>query len=203
MQYVEVGVDEAGTGSAICDIYACAMILDAALTNHSMITDSKKLTSKQRDVVFDLLEKSASFFGVGIVPLEELDQIGMAKARRLVFERALDNLRSKWNSPPPNIKVVFDGIFGVPVPEAQLVECVPKADFKYSCVSAASIVAKVLRDRSILTLCETRPELADLYGWKGNKGYLSAQHSNAIREHGLSDYHRKSFQYKCLEKNPC
>ena len=201
MSSVQIGVDEAGTGSAIADIYACAMVLDESLLNYSMITDSKKLSPKQRDTVYDKLKESASCYGVGIVPLKELDEIGMAKARRLVFQRALDELKSKLDRPIS--KVIFDGVFGVDVPEAETVECVPKADFKFSCVSAASIVAKVLRDRSVLTLCEACPELSELYGWKGNKGYLSAQHSNAIREHGLSDYHRKSFQYKCLQKNNC
>ena len=195
---IRVGVDEAGTGSAIADIYACAMELDETLKTHPQVTDSKKLTPKQRDKVFDVITSSNSLFGIGIVSCAELDSIGMAKARRLVFDRAIQELRKRC---PEIHHVIFDGTFGVDVEGVpkECIECIPKADFKFPEVSAASIVAKVSRDKSILKLCEEHSDLATTYGWSSNKGYLSSHHTNAIREHGLSDFHRKSFDYKCLK----
>lgn len=209
---IVVGIDEAGTGSAISDVYACAMILDPKLESYKYITDSKKLTPKQRDDAFEAIQNSDSLYGVGIVPHTELDNIGMAKARRLVFIRALDELRTKYDSAPKDHvlvdecvvsdgsfnRIVIDGTIGIDYEQAKTIECVPKADFKFPAVSAASIVAKVSRDRSVLDLCAKNPELAERYGWSSNKGYLSKIHSEAIGTYGLSDFHRKSFTYKAL-----
>lgn len=195
-----VGVDEAGTGSAIADIYACAMILDPALEDDPRINDSKKLTPKKRDAIYDAICASQSVFGVGIVTRFELDDIGMAAARRLVFERSLQDLKEQV--PDRTFEnVIFDGSFGVDVSNSLKTECIPQADGKYPCVSAASIVAKVSRDRSILQICEENRDLDALYGWSSNKGYLSAVHTKGIREHGLSGFHRKSFDYKCLRQD--
>lgn len=191
-----IGVDEAGTGSAIGDIYACAMVLDPELESDKLITDSKKLTPARRLVAFESIQTSKSQYGIGIVSHIELDAIGMARARRLVFERAIQALEKNLTLPVK--RIIFDGIFGVDILPNVTMECVPKADANFPAVSAASIVAKVSRDQSILALCNTHPDLDTRYGWASNKGYLSAFHSNAIATNGLSEFHRKSFRYKAL-----
>jgi ribonuclease HII len=191
-----VGVDEAGTGSAIDDIYACAMIYDDSCGIPN-ITDSKKLTPKKREQAFEAIQATPTcYYGVGIVTRQELDDMGMAKARRLVFVRALEELYEKCKMMVDC--VIIDGTIGVECAFAEKVECIPKADFKYPCVSAASIVAKVLRDRKIIGICDANQEMAERYDWKSNKGYLSPKHRDALKIYGMSPLHRKSFTYKFM-----
>lgn len=192
-----VGVDEAGTGSAICDAYACAVILDPDLISNKLITDSKKLTPKKREQAYEMIMNSTSKYGVGIVTNKEIDDMGMAKARRLIFVRALEELRMKVSQETFD-HVILDGTLNIQYDHANQIECIPKADFIHPEVSAASIIAKVLRDRKILDLCFNESELAEKYNWKSNKGYLTKEHLTAIGTHGLSEHHRKSFTYKTM-----
>lgn len=193
-----VGVDEAGTGSAISDAYACAVILDPKLMDNKLITDSKKLTPKKRDQAFDIIMDSQTQYGVGTVTNEEIDDMGMGKARRLIFVRALEELRIKVGQQATFEHVILDGTLSIQYDYADKIECIPKADFIHPEVSAASIIAKVLRDRKILDLCFKELELAKRYKWTSNKGYLTKDHLEAIGTYGLSNFHRKSFTYKTL-----
>lgn len=195
---MNVGVDEAGTGSAISDAYACAVILDPQLLENKLITDSKKLTPKKRDQAYEIIMNSQTQYGVGTVTNKEIDEMGMGKARRLIFVRALENLRKKVGQEVIFEHVILDGTLSIEYDHAKQIECIPKADFIHAEVSAASILAKVLRDRNILELCSKESELAERYKWTSNKGYLTKDHLEAIGTHGLSEFHRKSFTYKTL-----
>lgn len=195
---MNVGVDEAGTGSAISDAYACAVILDPQLMENKLITDSKKLTPKKRDQAYEIIINSQTQYGVGTVTNKEIDEMGMGKARRLIFVRALEDLRKKVGQEVIFDNVILDGTLSIDYSHAKQIECIPKADFIHAEVSAASIIAKVLRDRKILDLCSIESELAERYKWTSNKGYLTKDHLEAIGTYGLSEFHRKSFTYKTL-----
>lgn len=182
----EAGVDEAGCGSLIGDLVAAAVVLPDGFVG--VVDDSKKLSVKKRDALATQIEREARV-GVGVVTRAEIDAHPFGWARRTVFLRALDAL----GEPLPTSIVVdgtqfFDGYRSVPyVLEA-------KADAKYASVGAASIVAKVTRDRSVHELCNAQPELAERYGWRTNMGYPTKAHRVALVAHGPSDHHRRSFR---------
>ena len=179
------GVDEAGVGSLMSIMVAGAVILpdDFDTTN---LCDSKKTTEKKRKMIAEQLHDKADV-GIGIVTEEEIDTLGLAKCRRIVFHRALDNLKSINIS-----KIIVDGTLFETYKNIQH-ECIPKADATVPCVSAASIVAKHYRDSYIYELCENNKNASEFYGWKTNKGYPSQKHRNAIQNKGISKFHRKSY----------
>jgi ribonuclease HII len=188
---IVVGLDESAVGSLIGKLVAGAVILpESTELNVSQLCDSKKMTEKNRLKMFEQITKLCQY-GIGEVDHQELDVIGLGQARRIVFHRALDDLLAKH----PNLKIdkcIIDGTLASKyktIPH----ECIPKADAKFPNVSAASIVAKVHRDNWVYHLCEREPELSALYGWKNNKGYPSKMHLEAIRTHGTTQYHRKSY----------
>lgn len=186
----QAGVDEAGCGALIGDLVAAAVILPEHF-DMTLLADSKKLTPARRARAFEALRNSASI-GIGIVTLEEINTNPFGWARRVVFQRALDDLVSNIGRLPASIVVdgtshFFDGFQNVPF------ECKPKADATHAAVSAASIVAKETRDASVLLECDRQEEMATRYAWRSNKGYPSAVHRQALREHGLTPYHRIHF----------
>ena len=144
-----VGVDEAGCGPAFGELVAAAVnIIDSI---HG-IADSKKMSEKKREEIFDKLTLSESkcHFGIGTVSHEEIDLHGLGWARRVVFHRALEDLVKRSDIKPSDIsKIIVDGNLFEPW-EGVAFECMHKADEKVECVSAASIIAKVTRDRSIV-----------------------------------------------------
>lgn len=179
------GVDEAGVGSLMSIMVAGAVILpdDFDVSN---LCDSKKSTDKKRKRMSEKLISEADV-GIGIVTEDEIDSLGLAKCRRLVFHRALDNLKSKEFN-----KIIVDGTLFEKYNDVAH-ECIPKADATVPCVSAASIVAKHYRDTFILNLCDENPESSNIYGWRTNKGYPSQKHREAIKANGISKFHRKSY----------
>lgn len=184
----EAGVDEAGCGSLIGDLVAAAVILPADFVHASAIRDSKRLAPTKREALAEAIETAARV-GVGVVTRAEIDAHPFGWARRTVFVRALEAL----GEPLPDSIVVdgtqfFDGYRDVPyVLEA-------KADATYVSVGAASIVAKVWRDRSVRALCASDDALATCYGWKTNMGYPTQAHLAALRTHGVTQHHRRSFK---------
>jgi ribonuclease HII len=179
------GVDEAGVGSLMSIMVAGAVILPDEF-DVSNLCDSKKSTDKKRKLMSDKLMREADV-GIGIVTEDEIDSLGLAKCRRLVFHRALDNLKSKDLN-----KIIVDGTLFEQYNDVAH-ECIPKADATVPCVSAASIVAKHYRDTFILGLCDDNIELSNIYGWRTNKGYPSQKHREAIKANGISKFHRKSY----------
>lgn len=184
-----VGLDEAGCGSLMGPLVASAVLLIDG--NDEKYNDSKTISDSKRRKMFKGITMKHSF-GIGIVTSEEIDSFGMAKSRRLVFHRALDSLVNIFPNAIPEL-IIVDGTIFENWNDIKY-ECIPKADSKYSCVSAASIVAKVIRDDIVLKIKEEDIESFEKYGWGKNKGYPTKIHKDAIKQYGITRYHRKTFK---------
>ena len=178
---VEAGCDEAGRGCLAGSVYAAAVILPPGYDNPDL-NDSKKLTAARRNALRRQIERDALAWAVGIVTPEEIDSINILRASFLAMHRALDQLAVRPQA------VIVDGNRFVPyqnLPYATIV----KGDGKYQAIAAASILAKTYRDDYMDALAEEYPQ----YDWKSNKGYPTKKHRAAIREYGVTPYHRMSY----------
>ena len=178
---IEAGCDEAGRGCLAGSIYAAAVILPFDYQNE-LLNDSKKLTAKKRYALREDIERDAIAWAVGIVTPEEIDKINILNASFLAMHRALDQLKVRPEA------VIVDGNRFKPyqnLPSTTIV----KGDGKYLSIAAASILAKTYRDDYMLSLAEEYPQ----YDWQSNMGYPTKKHRQAIREHGITPYHRKSY----------
>lgn len=178
---VEAGCDEAGRGCLAGSVFAAAVILPAGYDN-AALNDSKKLTERQRYALREQIMADAEAWAVGEVTPEEIDRINILKASFLAMHRALDLLKVRPEA------VIVDGNRFVPYRDLPYTTVV-KGDGKYQAIAAASILAKTFRDDYMKSLHREYP----CYGWDGNKGYPTAEHRRAIREHGVSPYHRMSY----------
>lgn len=178
---IEAGCDEAGRGCLAGAVYAAAVILPPDFKNE-MLNDSKQLTEKQRYALRSLIEESALAWAVGIVSPEEIDQINILNASFLAMHRAIDQLKIR----PEHL--LIDGNRFNPYPNIPHTTIV-KGDGKYLSIAAASILAKTYRDDYMNQLHREYP----VYDWDHNKGYPTKKHRAAIAEHGISPYHRKSY----------
>lgn len=178
---VEAGCDEAGRGCLAGSVFAAAVILPAGYDN-SALNDSKKLTERRRYELREQIMADAEAWAVGEVTPEEIDRINILKASFLAMHRALDLLKVRPEA------VIVDGNRFVPYRDLPYTTVV-KGDGKYQAIAAASILAKTFRDDYMKSLHREYP----CYGWDGNKGYPTAEHRRAIREHGVSPYHRMSY----------
>ena len=178
---VEAGCDEAGRGCLVGSVFAAAVILPAGYDN-AALNDSKKLTERRRYELREQIMADAEAWAVGEVTPEEIDRINILKASFLAMHRALDLLKVRPEA------VIVDGNRFVPYRDLPYTTVV-KGDGKYQAIAAASILAKTFRDDYMKSLHREYP----CYGWDGNKGYPTAEHRRAIREHGVSPYHRMSY----------
>lgn len=178
----EAGTDEAGRGCLAGPVTAAAVILPADFKNE-LLTDSKQLTEKQRDLLRPIIEQEAVAFAVCHVLPEEIDKLNILRASITAMHRAIAALKVT-----PNF-IAVDGNKFVPyngIPHA----CVVKGDGKIQTIAAASILAKTHRDAYMLELAEKFPQ----YHWEQNKGYPTPQHRKAIAQYGATEHHRKTFQ---------
>ena len=177
------GVDEAGRGPLAGPVCAAAVILPKGLEIPGL-TDSKKLTDKKRRELFPVIKEQAIAYGIGLASHDEVDEINILQATYLAMERALAQLTVK-----PDIALI-DGNrakdFALPV------RTVVKGDSLSMNIAAASILAKVTRDDLMLELAEKYPQ----YGFEVHKGYGTKAHYEALRAHGASEIHRKTFLKK-------
>ena len=178
---VEAGCDEAGRGCLAGSVYAAAVILPPGYDNPDL-NDSKKLTAARRNALRRQIERDALAWAVGIVTPEEIDSINILRASFLAMHRALDQLAVRPQA------VIVDGNRFVPYQNRPYATIV-KGDGKYQAIAAASILAKTYRDDYMDALAEEYP----FYDWKSNKGYPTKAHREGIRQHGISPYHRKSY----------
>ncbi len=178
---IEAGCDEAGRGCLAGAVYAAAVILPPDFKNE-MLNDSKQLTEKQRYALRSVIEESALAWAVGIVSPEEIDQINILNASFLAMHRAIDQLKIR----PEHL--LIDGNRFNPYPGIPHTTIV-KGDGKYLSIAAASILAKTYRDDYMNQLHQEYP----VYDWDHNKGYPTKKHRAAIAAHGISPYHRKSY----------
>ncbi|MBF1610422.1 MAG: ribonuclease HII [Prevotella sp.] len=178
---IEAGCDEAGRGCLAGSVYAAAVILPPDYQNE-LLNDSKKLTAKKRYALREEIERDAIAWAVGIVTPEEIDKINILNASFLAMHRALDQLQVRPEA------VIVDGNRFKPYQDLPSTTIV-KGDGKYLSIAAASILAKTYRDDYMLSLAEEYPQ----YDWQSNMGYPTKKHRQAILEHGITPYHRKSY----------
>lgn len=178
---VEAGCDEAGRGCLAGSVYAAAVILPPDYQNERL-NDSKKLTARQRYALRQDIERDAVAWAVGVVTPQEIDQINILNASILAMHRALDQLQVRPEA------IIVDGNRFKPyrdLPHTTIV----KGDGKYLSIAAASILAKTYRDDEMIRLAQEYPD----YDWQHNMGYPTRKHREAIRQHGITPYHRRTF----------
>ena len=188
---VEAGCDEAGRGCLAGSVYAAAVIFPENYQNDEL-NDSKQLTDRRRKQLREIIQRDAVAWAVGIVSPEEIDRINILNASILAMHRALDQLTVRpeaiivdGNRFKPYAPPLFGGGRGEALPHTTIV----KGDGKYLSIAAASILAKTYRDDYMDQLAEEFPQ----YDWLSNKGYPTKKHREAIRQYGITPYHRKSF----------
>lgn len=178
---VEAGCDEAGRGCLAGSVYAAAVILPPDYHNERL-NDSKKLTARQRYALRQDIERDAVAWAVGVVTPQEIDQINILNASILAMHRALDQLQVRPEA------IIVDGNRFKPyrdLPHTTIV----KGDGKYLSIAAASILAKTYRDDEMIRLAQEYPD----YDWQHNMGYPTRKHREAIRQSGITPYHRRTF----------
>lgn len=178
---IEAGCDEAGRGCLAGSVYAAAVILPDGYDNPSL-NDSKRLSAAKRMRLRDEIVRDAVAWAIGVVTPEEIDQINILRASILAMHRALDQLQVRPEA------IIVDGNRFLPYRDLPYITIV-KGDGKYQAIAAASILAKTYRDEYMERLAQEFPR----YGWQSNKGYPTPQHREAIRQYGVTPYHRKSF----------
>ena len=180
------GIDEAGRGAWAGPVVAAACILPlecaGLLSELHLVRDSKLLSPRQRETCYDLITKLATCWGVGIVSAAEIDRIGILPATRLAMMQAVTALSQK-----PSL-LMIDAVRLLQLSIPQIVE--PRSDLHYLSVASASIIAKVTRDRLLVSM---DAEYA-AYGFARHKGYGTAEHRAALTEHGICHEHRRSYQ---------
>lgn len=181
-ELIEAGCDEAGRGCLAGPVFAAAVILPQEFS-HPLLTDSKQLSEKDRQVLRYEIEASAISYAVAMVDHQEIDKINILNASFLAMHRALEML----NQQPQFI--IIDGNRFKPYPNINH-ECIIKGDGKYFSIAAASVLAKTYRDEFMENLHTEFPH----YDWKKNKGYPTVKHREAVISYGISPYHRKTFR---------
>lgn len=179
---IEVGTDEAGRGCLAGPVVAAAVILPIDF-EHPLLNDSKQLTEKQREQLRPFIEEKALAFGVSYISENKIDEINILQASILAMHKAIDKLTII----PEHI--IVDGNKFNPYKNIPYTTIV-KGDAKFMSIAAASVLAKTYRDDFMKELDGKFPE----YFWRKNKGYPTKQHRDAIREFGITKYHRKSFR---------
>ena len=185
------GVDEAGRGPLAGPVCAAAVILPEGVIIDG-VNDSKKLSEKKRESLFDVIREQALSYSIAYATVDEIEEINILNATMLAMRRAIDGLE---------IKADYAMIDGNKIPPIDIdAECIVKGDAKSMSIACASILAKVSRDRLLYKYAEEYP----MYGFDKHKGYGTKVHREAILKYGPCPYHRKSFLkklYKYLRQN--
>jgi ribonuclease HII len=210
----EIGVDEAGRGPLFGRVYTAAVILPKDDTfNHSLVKDSKKFHSKKKiEEVAKYIKENALAWYVSFEDEKKIDEINILQATQQSMHNSIMEVRKQFNKKQSEIfkeekkdysyNLLIDGNYFNPITilnkKTNKIEVIPYitiegGDNKYSSIAAASILAKVERDRYIDELCEENPTLAEYYGIDSNKGYGAKKHLDGIKEHGITIWHRRSF----------
>jgi len=175
------GLDEAGKGAWAGPVVSGAVILPVEV-ELPKLTDSKLISESIRESLYTLITEQAIAWGAGIIPSKMIDQAGLAEAHRMSMRAAVANMQVE----PDLLLVDGRGIYQLGFESV----CIVKGDQKERCISAASIIAKVTRDRIMKKLDEQYPD----FGFKDHKGYGTKKHQDALAEFGVIDIHRKSYK---------
>lgn len=173
------GTDEVGRGPLAGPVVTAAVIFPASYEN-PLINDSKKLSKKQREELFEVIKREAIAFSIIYIDVKTIDEINVKAASRLGMKKAVEDLKVK----PDHVLIDYEKL-DIDIDQTSIV----KGDEKSLSIAAASILAKVERDRHMEALDLDFP----IYGWKDNAGYGSQKHRDAIVQHGWTKHHRKSF----------
>jgi ribonuclease HII len=179
------GVDEAGRGPLAGPVVAGCVVLTAD-TDHRLFQDSKKLSEKKRESLYDILQDSGTPYGVGIVSARTIDSINILQASLLAMKRAVEDCEQRFSCKPAFLLV--DGKFTIPLSLPQ--QALVKGESRSASIAAASIIAKVTRDRLMARYHEEYPQ----YDLDRHKGYPTKAHRRAIAVHGPSPIHRRTFK---------
>ena len=179
---IEAGCDEAGRGCLAGPVFAASVILNKDV-DIPLLNDSKKLSNSQRYKLREQIEDQALAFSVAYLNNEEIDQYNIFKSSIFAMHRAISDLSKK-----PEL-LLIDGKYFYDYDNIPH-HCIVKGDGKYLSIAAASILAKTYRDDYMIELNKTYPQ----YHWNRNKGYPTRQHRQAIKENGITPFHRKSFR---------
>jgi ribonuclease HII len=202
-QIREIGVDEAGRGPMFGRVYAGAVILPKSLEafQHALMKDSKKFHSEKKiREVAAYIKANALAWAVGWADEGEIDALNIRRATHKAMHQAIEEVIAKQEN-KKNILLLVDGndftpfINGEQQVQAQQVQhvCIEGGDNAYSCIAAASILAKVARDDYIAELCAAEPDLITRYDLLKNKGYGTKKHMDGIKKYGITQWHRKTF----------
>lgn len=184
----ECGTDEAGRGCLAGPVTAAAVILPDTFVNE-ILTDSKQLSERKRELLKPIIEQEAIGFGFVHIMMEEIDEINILNASILGMHRSIDMMLSTLSRKRTLEHILVDGNKFKPYQDIPHT-CVIKGDGKYLPIAAASVLAKTERDHFMERIHEEYP----MYNWKKNKGYPTKEHREAIRKYGITKYHRKSFR---------
>lgn len=184
---IEAGCDEAGRGCLAGPVFAAAVILPGKPSNKicELLQDSKKLSAKDREIIYDIVKQEAVAWSVAAVDNDEIDKINILNASILAMHKALDGLAVKPE------RLIIDGNQFKKYKDIPY-NCIVNGDGTYMSIAAASIIAKITRDKHMISLHKEYPD----YDWIRNKGYPTPQHKEMVRLHGLSPYHRKTFKIR-------
>lgn len=174
------GVDEVGRGPLIGSVVAACVVLPKDFILDGL-TDSKKLSEKKRDEYFEIINEKAIAIGIGIVDEKKIDEVNIYEATKIAMKEAIKNTNIKLEH------VLIDAMpLDIGIPTTSII----KGDSKSISIAAASVIAKVTRDRMMYDLDKKYP----MYGLANNKGYGTKKHIEAIKEYGITKYHRLSFK---------
>jgi len=186
-----IGVDEAGRGPLAGPVVAAAAVLDGSLPLLNMnLNDSKKLSEKNREQIFEKLPNFCEYYSIGEASAQEIDEIGILNADFLAMRRALTPIISQLDKKNLPYRILVDGNLYIREIEKKLQIPIIKGDGRVACIAAASIFAKVHRDRQMIKFGERFPN----YGFEKHKGYGTKAHLIAIEKFGVCEIHRKSFR---------
>jgi len=185
---MEAGLDEAGRGCLAGPVVAAAVILPKDFY-HPLLTDSKKLTAKQRENLVEIIKNSAIDYAIAEVDHAKIDEINIYKSSVLAMHRAVDQLKNRPNH------LLVDGNRFIEYPFISHT-CIVKGDSKYFSIAAASILAKTYRDQWMKEAALQFPG----YGWERNAGYPTIEHRKAVLSLGPTSIHRKTFRVEIKEK---
>ena len=178
------GVDEAGRGPLVGSVLAGAVVLDPSNPIEGL-KDSKKLTPARREYLFEQIMLKAKAWGIGEASAKEIDRLNILQATMLAMQRAVEDLTTRLGTWPNRALIDGNRCPELPIPA----EAIVKGDAKELAISAASILAKVTRDRQMAILHERFPQ----YGFAQHMGYPTASHFAALKEFGICEEHRRSF----------
>ena len=181
---IEAGCDEAGRGCLAGPVFAAAVILPPDFS-HPLLNDSKQMTERNRNLLREIIEHEAVAWKVVAVPAERIDEINILNASLEAMTLAVEGLSVR-----PEFLAIDGNRFRTRLEIPY--KCIVKGDGKYADIAAASVLAKTHRDEDMVRLAEEFPQ----YDWASNKGYPTRKHRLAVREFGLTPYHRKTYNHE-------